>query len=152
MGLKIGILEESFRLIRPRAGEFVEAFYARLFLLYPQVTPLFAGVDMAAQRNKLLGALVLVMQHLRKPVELGAALRDLGLRHQGYGITSEHYPMVGRALLETFAAFLDEHWSPEVEEAWTEAYGAIVSHMLDGYRAPAGVAAVPSPTGSRPAA
>jgi hemoglobin-like flavoprotein len=152
MGLKIGILEESFRLVKPRADEFVEAFYNRLFLLYPHVKPLFAGVDMKAQRKKLLGALILVMQNLRKPEELALALRELGLRHQGYGITREHYPMVGRALLETFATFLDEHWSREVEVAWTEAYEAIVSHMLNGYRAPAGVAAAPSSVPSQPAA
>lgn len=152
MGLKIGILEESFRLVKPRADEFVEAFYNRLLLIYPEVRHLFAGVDMGTQRKKLLGALVLVMQHLRKPAELGMALRELGHRHQGYGITREHYPMVGRALLETFAEFLNDHWSREVEGAWTEAYEAIVSHMLDGYRTPAGAAAAPASTSPQTAA
>ncbi len=144
MGLQIGVLEESFRAIRPRGDEFVEAFYNRLFTASPEVKPLFAGVDMAAQRKKLLGALVLVMQNLRHPATLGVALRELGSRHQGYGVTPEHYPMVGRALLETFAAFLEDQWIPEVDQAWTEAYETIVSLMLEGHEAAAAIPRQPA--------
>jgi hemoglobin-like flavoprotein len=39
---------------------------------------------------------------------------------------------VGAALLDTFALHLGEAWTPEVKEAWVEAYGAISSLMLEG--------------------
>jgi hemoglobin-like flavoprotein len=151
MGLQVGVLEESFRVIKPRADEFIEAFYNRLFTVYPEAKPLFAGVDMAVQRKKLLAALILVMQHLRNPAALGTALRELGGRHETYGVKPQHYPMVGNALLNTFAAFLDDQWTVEVEQAWTDAYGAIVSLMLEGHRAAGETGAVSTAGARQPA-
>jgi hemoglobin-like flavoprotein len=50
----------------------------------------------------------------------------------GYGAKPEHYGAVGAALLDTFGLHLGEAWTPEVKEAWVEAYGAISSLMLEG--------------------
>lgn len=41
MALKVKLLEESFQEVAPRGEEFVAAFYERLFMLYPEVKPLF---------------------------------------------------------------------------------------------------------------
>ena len=43
----------------------MEIFYARLFAAAPAVRPLFAGTDMARQREMLLSALVLLRKSLR---------------------------------------------------------------------------------------
>lgn len=39
---------------------------------------------------------------------------------------------MGAALLDTFSIYLGEAWTPEVKQAWVEAYGAISSLMLEG--------------------
>src|SRR5260370_17292815 len=39
----------------------------------------------------------------------GVGLQSLGERHEGYGLKPEHYPMVGDALLKTFANFFPDH-------------------------------------------
>jgi nitric oxide dioxygenase len=49
-----------------------------------------------------------------------------------YGTLPEHYPMVGRTLLKTFESFLKKDWTPEVKQAWVDAYEAITSLMLEG--------------------
>jgi nitric oxide dioxygenase len=132
MGLQVEVLERSFKAVAPKGEEFVDAFYGRLFATHPEVKPLFAATDMAVQQNKLLGALVLAVENLRRPQALFPALKDLGRRHAGYGAKPEHYGAVGAALLDTFAIYLGEAWTPEVKEAWVEAYGAISSLMLEG--------------------
>jgi nitric oxide dioxygenase len=132
MALQTALLEESFQQIAPRGLEFVGAFYDRLFELHPETRELFGNVSMLAQKHKLLASLVLVIENLNKPDVLTSALQRLGAKHTGYGVFSEHYPMVGGALLDTFAEFLGEQWTPEVREAWTEAYGAITSIMQQG--------------------
>jgi nitric oxide dioxygenase len=134
--LDIELLQRSFNLIAPRAEDFVEAFYAKLFELYPETIGFFAATDMAQQRKKLVSALILVMENLRSPRALGPALTALGRKHQSYNITPAHYPMVGDALLKTFGVFLGEAWKPEIEKAWTQAYGVITRAMLSGYSAP----------------
>jgi hemoglobin-like flavoprotein len=136
ISLDIPLLESSFRAIAPRADEFVDAFYARLFELYPQTRDFFAATDMALQRKKLIAALVLVMENLRAPETLRPALLGLGQKHQSHNIDAAHYPMVGDALLKTFSAFLGPAWTPALENAWVDAFAMITQTMLSGYAAP----------------
>jgi|SRR5215472_19010940 len=131
MALQIELLETSFQKITPRGEAFVTAFYERLFMNYPQTRAFFDSTNMKEQRKKLLGALILVIQNLKKPEALTSALRGLGQRHVAYGVQPEHYPIVGTILLETFADFLGDDWTPEYHDAWAQAYEAICSIMLE---------------------
>lgn len=136
MALNVDMLEQSFKAVAPRGDAFVAAFYARLFRAHPEVKPLFAHVNMAGQEKKLLGALVLAVENLRHPDALYPALREMGRRHAGYGTKPEHYEAVGGALLETFSDFLGPEWTPEMKDAWVDAYAAIASLMLEGSGSP----------------
>ena len=134
--LQIDVLETSFQEIAPRGEAFVAAFYERLFAQFPQTRAFFTTTDVKEQQKKLLGALVLVIQNLRKPDVLAPALRGLGQRHGAYGVRPEHYPIVGAVLLDTFAAFLGERWTPACRDAWTQAYQAVCALMLQGDAVP----------------
>lgn len=39
---------------------------------------------------------------------------------------------MGRSLLKTFEQSLGTNWTPEVQQAWSEAYAAITALMLEG--------------------
>jgi hemoglobin-like flavoprotein len=134
--LQIDVLESSFQEIAPQGETFVAAFYERLFAQFPQTRAFFTATDMKEQQKKLLGALVLVIQNLRKPDVLGPALKGLGQRHTTYGVRPEHYPIVGAVLLDTFAAVLGKSWTLERQTAWTQAYDAICTLMLQGASVP----------------
>ncbi len=128
-GLQVELLELSFGELAPRGAEFVASLYQRLFSMYPETELLFADMDMKEQENKLLNALVLVVDNLRKPDVLGPALKKLGQRHKELNIRQDHYPMFGAALLGTFEEFFGSKWTPELKLAWIEAYGAVVADM-----------------------
>jgi hemoglobin-like flavoprotein len=132
MTVESELLESSFQAIVLHGEAFVTAFYERLFTQFPQTRAFFATTDMKEQRKKLLGALALVIQNLRKPEVLTSALKGLGQRHVEYGVRPEHYPIVGTILLETFADFLGDDWTSEYHDAWAQAYEAICSIMLEG--------------------
>lgn len=132
MPLQVELLEKSFDLVKPRADEFASSFYDNLFSTYPEAQPLFATTDMAAQKKKLVGSLVLVIENLRTPDTLTSALKGLGARHVRYGALPEHYPLVGNALLMTFEQYLGGDWTPATKQAWIDAYGAISTLMLEG--------------------
>src|SRR5262245_11710973 len=93
MTLPIDVLETSFQEITLQGEAFGAAFYERLFAQFPQTRAFFAATDMKEQKKKLLGALVLVIQNLRKPDALAPALKGLGQRHATYGVRPEHYPI-----------------------------------------------------------
>ena len=144
-GLNVELLEQSFDEIKPQANEFVASFYDNLFTAHPEAKPLFDTTDMQAQKKKLLNSLVLVVENLRNPDVLGGALKGLGARHVKYGALPEHYPLVGGALLTTFEQYLQDKWTPQVKQAWVDAYGAISEIMLDGADYSEAEIALPTP-------
>ena len=145
MSLQVELLEQSFDEIKPSANEFVTSFYDNLFTANPEAKPLFETTNMAEQKKKLLSSLVLVVENLRKPDVLDGTLRGLGARHVKYGALPEHYPLVGSALLTTFEQYLQSKWTPEVKQAWVDAYGAISEIMLDGADYSQAEIALPTP-------
>ncbi|MFB2881201.1 pentapeptide repeat-containing protein [Floridanema aerugineum] len=132
MSLNVELLEQSFEKIKPHANEFVVSFYENLFAANPEVKPLFTKTDMTNQYKKLLNSLVLVVENLRQPENLGAVLNALGARHVSYGVIPKYYGPVGAALLTTFEQYLQTDWTPEVKQAWLAAYQAITAEMLKG--------------------
>lgn len=77
----------------------VEAFYVRV-LADDQLSPLFAGLDLAQQRRHLAAFLAVA---LGGPNEYRG--RALHQAHQGLGITPEHFGAVAGHLRATLAAF-----------------------------------------------
>jgi hemoglobin-like flavoprotein len=132
MPLNTDVLEKSFNLVEPHANEFAASFYETLFTDCPEAKPLFANTDMEKQQQKLIMSLVYVVTNLRYPQELTKVLREMGEKHATYGAKAEHYPIVGAALLKTLATYLGEDWTPEVKQAWIDAYEEITYSMLEG--------------------
>src|SRR5260370_42071034 len=114
----------------------MKTYDERLITRDPQTRAFFASTDMKKQRQKLLGALVLVIQNLRKPEVLTNALKGLGERHVHYGVLPEHYPIVGAILLETFSDFLGDRWTSGYPDAWVAAYEPVSSFILEGASPP----------------
>lgn len=135
MSVQVELLEESFEKIKPIAPQFADTFYENLFSDYPEAQPLFAHTNMGQQKQHLVKALALIVANLRDPDALTTNLKALGARHLTYGTIKEHYPLVGSTLLKTMSFYLAEDWTPEVEQAWIDAYDAIRSIMLEGAEA-----------------
>ena len=130
--MDLDALETSFDLVAPHGDELMDVFYRRLFASAPAVEPLFAGTDMARQKEMLLGALVLLRRSLRNLDAIVPALRELGARHAGYGAEASHYPVVGAVLIAAMAEVAGADWLPQYEDAWAEAYSVVAGAMLDG--------------------
>jgi hemoglobin-like flavoprotein len=130
MALDVKLLRDSFELVSSANPKFILRFYDLLFERYPDAKPLFRAGGQARQAEMLTGALVAVLDHLEDAPWLASTLGELGTKHVGYGVKPEMYDWVGASLLATLAEVAGPAWTPELEAAWTEAYGAIVSLML----------------------
>ncbi|MDV2997509.1 MAG: Bacterial hemoglobin [Chroococcidiopsis sp. SAG 2025] len=132
MALSVELLESSFAQIKANSSEVTKQFYTVLFTNYPEVQPLFANTNMEKQRKQLFQSLVFTVNNLHKPDVLSGALRGLGTRHIQYGVLPQHYPMVGSSLLKAFELSLGSAWTPDVQQAWIEAYEVVAQLMLEG--------------------
>ena len=129
--LDLDALETSFDLIAPNGDLLMDTFYRRLFEAAPSVRPLFP-TDMRAQKTMLLGALGLLRESLRDLDAIVPELRDLGARHVAYGAVSEHYPVVGGALIGAMAEVAGSAWHSAYADAWERAFGIVAGAMLEG--------------------
>lgn len=68
--------------------------------------------------------------------ELTDHIRDLAIRHVGYGVKAEHYRLIGDALLWMLEQGLGKDWNAEVKEAWKRCYAVLSNTMIDaaGYK------------------
>jgi serine/threonine protein kinase/pimeloyl-ACP methyl ester carboxylesterase len=120
----------SFARIAPKADVFTARVYELLFTKHPELRALFP-VDMSSQRRKLFGALVTVVDNLRRPDRLVPLLEDLGRRHASYGVKPEHFDAVGEALIGAISEF-DERLRDHTKGAWANAYAHIAEAMTRG--------------------
>ena len=80
---------------------------------------------------KLLMMFALIMRSLHAPEDLRDLLRDLGIKHAGYGVQLEHYMPFGNALLRMLKDTLGAEYTPELHDAWTEALRMLTRIMTE---------------------
>ena len=131
---QIALIKDTWSKVVPIADTAAKLFYQRLFEASPQLAPLFDGVDLPEQRNKLVKAINMVVMSLERIDTLVPTIHELGRRHVAYGVEDAHYADVGAALLWTLETGLGEAWSDDAARAWTRAYQLLADSMIDGAR------------------
>ena len=123
------LVQNTWEKILPISESAATLFYDRLFELDPSTRPLFKHTNMQEQRKKLMQVIGTAVNGLNRLDQLIPAVRNLGRRHTGYGVTDEHYSSVGRALIWTLEQGLGTDFTPEVREAWTTVYTLLADTM-----------------------
>jgi hemoglobin-like flavoprotein len=126
---QIVLVRASWPVIAEHADMLTARFYEHLFAIDDSAARLFTGVDMAAQRQKLVQTLAVVVRALDDLDRLLPAVAALGKRHAHYGVEDRHFDSVGEALLRAISDTLGADFSAEVRAAWAVAYALIASVM-----------------------
>jgi hemoglobin-like flavoprotein len=124
-------IKDNFALVTKHGDDVAAYFYSDLFERDPGLRSMFPAA-MGKQHEKLLGALSQIVSLVDDTPELVPFLQDLGRRHQGFGVSPEHYPEVGASLVNTLSHFSGPAWTPELEQDWATAYGLVAQVMAEG--------------------
>jgi len=125
------LVQQSFTQVLPISEQAAALFYSRLFQLDPSLRPLFRG-DLKDQGKKLMQMLGFCVGKLNVIDEIVPAVKELGRRHAGYGVSDDAYQTVGAALLWTLEQGLGPAFTPDVKTAWTAVYGVLAATMQAG--------------------
>ena len=125
---QVELVQTSFKKVVPIAGTAADLFYNRLFEIAPETRAMFPA-DLKEQKIKLMAMLGTAVSNLHRLETILPAVKALGERHKGYGVTAAHYAPVGAALLWTLEKGLGPDFTPEVKTAWTETYTALAGVM-----------------------
>lgn len=126
---EIELLRESLVYLQERKQLAASVFYENLFEIDPSLRPLF-GEDLTEQSNKALFAFGAVVAQIHDIDACREMTRRLAVRHVAYGVTPEHYPKVGAAVLATVSMVMGSEMTPPIEIAWQRAYDAVADAMI----------------------
>ena len=126
---QIKLVQQSWKKVLPIKETAAQLFYDRLFAIAPQVQPLFKNTTIPKQGAKLMSMITMAVMGLDKPNSIAKQLEESGQRHVGYGVKDEYYEYVGAALLWTLEQGLKEGYTPQVAQAWKDAYAYMATVM-----------------------
>ena len=122
------LMQTSLTQVAPVAETAATLNYDRLFELNPSLRGLFRE-DLREQRMKLMAMLTTAVNNLHQWHAVAPHVKQLGMRHVGYGVKPVDYDTVGSALIDTLEKGLGEAFTPPVRDAWLACYTTIVAEM-----------------------
>lgn len=122
------LVKDSWARMAPDLERAGELFYNRLFQAAPDTRALFSG-DVARQQGRFLDMLTRIVTASDDLEGLAPLLRDLGRRHEGYGVLPAHYEPFADALVWTLQLVLGPDLTPEAEAAWCTLLEETVARM-----------------------
>lgn len=125
---QIALVQESFARVAPIAPQAAAIFYDKLFAADPSLRAMFRG-DMAAQGEALMRMIAAAVRTLDQPEHLVPVLRNLGRRHDAYGVKPQHYDTVGGALIATLEQGLGPAFDMPTRAAWVAMYTMVSRTM-----------------------
>merc|ERR1712039_147805 len=137
----IHLVQESWAKIAALGNEDLGiALFRHIFMEAPQALQLFPFKDdwknlyesprLKAHATKVVSTVGVAVSMLTKLDALVPVLKELGLKHVGYGIQPAHYDVVGKALIATLSDSLENAFTPDVQAAWTKVYGIVSTTMI----------------------
>lgn len=126
------LIEQSRDRILLDPHRFGKSFYAALFRERPEIEALFAQINMDRMHEVFLGAVDEAVRHIDNlPTD---TLRELGRRHESYGVQPEYYTHARRALVAAVAEFFGEDTRPALLNAWGDFFDDVTQHMKSGIK------------------
>ncbi|MET0903493.1 MAG: globin domain-containing protein [Acidimicrobiales bacterium] len=131
---QVAFVQRTAAIVEQDGDRFARAFYDHLFERRPSARCLFPE-DLELQRSRLLQEIMRLVDAASDLPSFLERARELGRRHQGYGVHADDYPFVGDALVAAVAVVAADQWGAEAEAAWRRTYVLISEAMLEGAQA-----------------
>jgi hemoglobin-like flavoprotein len=122
-------IRTAIGLLEPKAMDIVITFYDDLFLRRPDTRALFQE-NLTPQRERLLKALLFVVQHYGDWDKLKPTLAAMGRAHARFDLGMQDYQDVGEVLLGALEKFAGAYWTEDMAASWERVYTYCACIML----------------------
>ncbi|MEO6922119.1 MAG: NO-inducible flavohemoprotein [Collimonas sp.] len=127
----------SVPVLREHGVTITLCFYRRLFAAHPELKNIFnmPNQESGIQQQALASAIFAYAANIDHPDALAPVISRIAHKHVSLGIKAEHYPIVGKHLLDAIAEVLGAAATPALLAAWSEAYGMLADALIAAERA-----------------
>jgi len=122
------LIQSTYEMAMPRLTMVSDRFYTRLLKRHPHLQQMFKG-DLRKQGQLFTKSISLVIDNLDDSEVVETMLRDLGLRHQQYGVTRNHYELASKVLISSVRQATGIRFTYEIQKAWEAFYIYVVDCM-----------------------
>ncbi|MCA9027134.1 MAG: NO-inducible flavohemoprotein [Planctomycetaceae bacterium] len=129
----VQIVKQITPAVAANAETITRRFYERMFEGNPDVKAFFnqAHQHSGGQQKALAGAICAYFSHIDNLDALMPAVELIVQKHCSLGIQAEHYPIVGKHLLDAIKDVMGDAATDEIIAAVTEAYGLLAHVCID---------------------
>ncbi|GGC98546.1 NO-inducible flavohemoprotein [Pontibacillus salipaludis] len=129
----IAIIKSTAPILKDRGVEITSRFYERLFANHPELLHLFNQTNQkkGRQQTALANAVYAAAENIDRLEEILPVVKQIAHKHRSIGVQAEHYPVVGEHLLLAMKEVLGDGATPEVLQAWEEAYSIIANVFIE---------------------
>ncbi|NMO94576.1 NO-inducible flavohemoprotein [Paenibacillus lemnae] len=129
----IHLIKNTIPVLETHGAEITQIFYRRLFQQHPELLNIFnhANQRQGKQQNALANAVYAAAVHIDHLENILPVVKQIAQKHRALQVRPEHYPVVGQTLLDAMKEVLGDAASPEILEAWAEAYGVIADVFIN---------------------
>jgi len=129
----IALVKSTVPVLANAGVEVTNHFYQRMFKAQPELQHIFNMSNQASgkQQFALFSAVAAYATHIDQLDQLGELVERVAHKHTSYFVQPEHYDIVGHHLIETLKELAPDTFTPDVVQAWQEAY-ALLANILTG--------------------
>jgi len=123
------IIKSTAPVIKEHGEAITTAMYKIMFAKYPEAEALFKDAE-PDQYKKLANMVYAYAANIDKLENLQKGIDKVAQIHVNVNILPKHYPWVGESLLGAIKEVLGDAATPEVIDAWEEAYGFLANVFI----------------------
>ncbi|WP_338779402.1 NO-inducible flavohemoprotein [Metabacillus sp. FJAT-52054] len=126
------IVQSTVPVLIQHGTAITSCFYKNLFTDHPELLNLFnqSNQKQGRQQEALAQAVLAAAANIDNLEVIFPIVKQVGHKHRSLGVKKEHYPIVGKYLLEAMKEVLGNQATDEVITAWGEAYGVIAGVFI----------------------
>lgn len=127
------IIKSTVPVLKTHGVEITETFYKNMFEKNPEVKSLF-NMDRQSsgeQPKALAMAILASAQNIDNLPVIMPVVNKIAEKHCNANVKPEHYPIVGKHLLEAIKEVLGDAATDEVIDAWGKTYGVLAEVFID---------------------
>ncbi|NUU79168.1 NO-inducible flavohemoprotein [Paenibacillus xylanilyticus] len=126
------IVKNTAPVLKENSHQIGKRFYELLFLSAPELMNIFNQTNQKKGiQQEALGYVVYAAgEHINNLEVLTPVIRRINEKHRAIGIRADQYPIVGETLLQAVRDVLEDAATPEILDAWGQAYGYIANLFI----------------------
>jgi nitric oxide dioxygenase len=129
----VAIIKQITPAVAANGETITRCFYKRMFAGNPEVQSFFnqAHQHSGGQQRALAGAIAAYFSNIDDPSVLKPAIELIAQKHCSLGVQPEHYPIVGKHLLDAIGEVMGDAVTDEIVAAVAEAYQLLADVCID---------------------